>query len=226
MRHGVEGAVEALRDALGLSLLEDRREQHVAHGVGVAVDGQQEGRRQQAERDVIEVAAQDEAERHRAGQRDDQDDHHARRAVVSPGDAGGRRQRYADRRRLGEAVLDDVDGIEAEQAERQPVHGAVGDVGVLAPARFLARHQRRQRGILAHVEHAHDADADHAGDEGAEGHVAGVGPHQADQRCLRRNADGKGEAVAEKRFHERNIDVDRQVLFSFCSHDDFRCGSQ
>ena len=67
VRHGVERAVEALRDAASPSSPPtDRREQHVAHEVGEAMDGEEERDRQQAEHDVIEVAAQDEAERRSA----------------------------------------------------------------------------------------------------------------------------------------------------------------
>ena len=77
--------------------------------------------------------------------------HHARRAVVAPGDGGRGRQRDADRGDLGEAVLRDVDGDQAEGAERDAVHRAVEDVVVLALARLFPGRQRRQGGELAHV---------------------------------------------------------------------------
>ena len=54
MRHGVERPVEALGETIGLLLLRNGGEQHIAHGVSEFPDGEQEWRRQQAQENVVE----------------------------------------------------------------------------------------------------------------------------------------------------------------------------
>ncbi len=218
MRHGVQRAIEALRDALRLLLLEDRGEQDVSNGVGELADGEEERRRQKAEHDVIGIPAQDEAERNRPGQPDDQDDDHARRAVVAPGDRSGCRQRGADRRDFGKIVVADVNRDEAERAERHGMHRAVEDVGVFAGARFLPGHGRRKPVVPAEAPYAQDADDDEGGGYEKIGEVAGLPVDENDQQSLRSNADSKCRTVAEQGLYKRNVDVDRNFFFSLCSH--------
>ncbi len=164
---------------------------------------------------MIDIAAQQEAQRDGPGQCKGQDGHHARRAVVAAGNGGRGRQRQADGGDLGEIVARKVDAEQAKSPERKPMHGAVEYIVVFALVRFLPGRWRWQVVVFLEVSHAEYADENHRNRDNQVTRIAVLPPDKADQEGLRENADRKRHPVAKQSFHERDIDVDRNLVFSF-----------
>ncbi len=209
VRHGIEGPVEARRDAVGLLLLRYCRKEDVAHRVRELLDRQQEGNRKQAENDMVEIPAQDEAERHRPGQGNDQDQNHARRAVIAPGDRCGGSERNAHACDLGKGILSEIDAHEAERAKRGAVQRAVEDVVVFALSRLFPGRRRRHAVVFAEVQQAHGTDDNHHRGHREIQRVRGFQVDEDDEQRLPENTDRECRTVAEQRFYKRDVNVDR-----------------
>ena len=108
-----------------------------------------------------------------------------------------------------------IDAEQAEGAQRQAVQGAVENVVILALVRFFPGRRRRHAVVFSKVSHAEDPDENHRNGDQQIQRIAVFPPDKANQEGLRENADRKRQPVAKQSFHERNVDVDRDlVLFS------------
>ena len=216
--HGVQRAVEPAGEPLGRLLGAQRREQHVPDIGRETPDREEERDRQAAEQDVVDVPAQDEPHRYRPRHGHDEQHDHARRAVVAPGDGGGRGQRHADRGDLAEIVGRPVDGEKAEHPQEEAVRRAVDDIDALALLRFGEVGRRRLARIVAHASQAQHRQHAHGDRQPEIDRVRRIEVDEDDQEDLRGEADGKGHAVAEQRLHERYVYVERKLVSGSCWH--------
>jgi len=118
----------------------------------------------------------------------------------------------------GEIVAREVDSKQAEAAEHQAVQGAEEDIVILALARFFPGLGGRHAVVLAEVPHAENADEDHRSGNDQVAWIVGLPPDEADQEGLRENTNRKRQPVAKQRFHERDVDGDRDLVFSSQIH--------
>ena len=207
VRHGVERAVEALRQIFRVALFRNRREQHRAHVLGHLGDDEHERDDVEAEHEIVEVALEDQPERDRQDAGDGEHRDHALRAVIAPDDGDRPAHDHRNGGEFAERVRDQDDRGEAERARACALNRAANDIGPLRTP--------RRRHVDDRVRPLHAANGPVSVEGGQEKRHGEPGIDQAFGRAvdekrdqpLAQATDQQDTRIVEQRSDKADIDI-------------------